>query len=246
MKEYSDLISELSNPIRIKILFLLYENAATLTSITENLGDISKSEVSRHLSRLMGRGFIQKEIPSGRRYEISSFGKVVILMFGPINFLFQHFKFFKNHRIDDLPITLIREIDALKDCEFITDVGEVMYKVKEFQKTPAEERWVMGATAFPFESVSAKKVNYIFVPEILKLEGKARKDHPKTQFRVRILENITIAMAFNSLEQGLLSFPKTNDNKPDYTAVIVIKDIKGIDFLKKIWEYFWSKGKIYA
>ncbi len=246
MSEYSDLISELSNPVRIKILFMLTEKAATLTDIAEKLGDISKSEVSRHLSRLMKCGFIQKELPSGRKYEISSFGKVLITIFRPIDFIFRYSEYFRTHRIDDLPMHLIREIDVIKDCEFVSGTGEVMFKIKEFQKTPAEERWVMVAAAFPFESVSAKKVNYIFVPEILKREGTTRKAHPKTQFRVRILDNITIAMAFNSLGQGLICFPKTSDDKPDYSEAIIIKDVKGIDFLKKLWEHFWSKGKVYA
>lgn len=246
MSEYSDLISELSNPIRIKILFMLNEKAATLTDIAEKLGEISKSEVSRHLSRLTKHGFIQKELPSGRKYEISSFGKVLITIFRPIDFIFRYSEYFRTHRIDDLPMHLIRELDLMKDCEFVSGTGEVMYKIKEFQKTPAEERWIMIAAAFPFESVSAKKANYILFPEILKLEGASRKTHPKTQFRIRILENITIAMAFNSLGQGIIGFPKTNDNKPDYSEVIVIKDAKGIDFLKKLWEHFWSKAKVYA
>ncbi|MHA1671309.1 MAG: ArsR family transcriptional regulator [Promethearchaeota archaeon] len=246
MSEYSNLISELSNPIRIKILFMLNEKATTLTDIAEKLGNISKSEVSRHLSRLMKYGFIQKKLPSGRKYEISPFGKVVISIFRPINFIFQYSKYFKTHQIDDLPMHLIREIDAIKDCEFVSGTGEVMFKIKEFQKTPAEERWVMIAEAFPFESVSAKKVNYIFVPEILKREGPTRKKHFKTQYRVRILENITIALALNSLGQGLICFPKTGDDKPDYTEGIIIKDVNGIDFLKKLWEHFWSKGKVYA
>ena len=225
---------------------MLSEKAATLTDIAEKLGDISKSEVSRHLSRLTKHGFIQKELSSGRKYEISSFGKVVISIFRPIDFIFLYSEYFRTHRIDDLPIPLIREIDLIKGCEFVSGTGEVMYKIKEFQKTPAEERWVMNATAFPFESVSAKKVNYIFIPEILKHEVGARKAHPKTQFRVRILDNITIAMAFNSLGQGLICFPKIGDDKPDYAEGIIIKDVKGIDFLKKLWEHFWSKAKDYA
>lgn len=45
MSEYSDLISELSNPINVKILFMLNQKAATLTYIANKLGDISKSEI---------------------------------------------------------------------------------------------------------------------------------------------------------------------------------------------------------
>ena len=246
MSDYSDLISELSNPIRIKILFLLNENPATLTNVSETIGDISKSEVSRHLSRLLKHGFIQKEMPSGRNYEISPFGKVVILNFSPINFLFQHFAYFKTHRIDDLPENLIRKIDVLKDCEFINGVGEVMSKIQDFQKAPVEERWIMGAAAFPFKAISAKKVNYIFIPDILKYEGRTREEHPNSQFRVCTLENIAIALAFNSLGYGLLCFPKTNEDKPDYSEVIIIKDNEGIEFRKEMWDYFWSKGKIYS
>jgi len=67
MIEYADLISELSNPIRIKILNLLNENPLILTNITNEIDDVSKSEVSRHLSRLMKHGFIQKEIAAGKK-----------------------------------------------------------------------------------------------------------------------------------------------------------------------------------
>ena len=55
-----------------------------------------------------------------------------------------------------------------------------------------------------------------------------------------------IALVFNSLGYGLLCFPKTNEDKPDYSEVIIIKDNEGIEFLKEMWDYFWSKGKIYS
>ncbi|MHA1148637.1 MAG: ArsR family transcriptional regulator [Promethearchaeota archaeon] len=239
-----DLISELSNPIRIKILFLLKKEALTLTTIAEEVGKISKSEISRHLSRLIERGFIQKEVPSGRRYQLTSFGSVIIRLYKPINFLFHHSEFFKSHTINSLPSFLIKDIDNLKKGEFLDDAGKVMFKIKELFSVSFDEAWVMGGTAFPFDDWSAKKVNYIITPNLAKLRDEVSKTHPETQMRASVIDEINIAIALTSIGFGIINFPKNMESKPDYNEAIFISDTKGFNYLKTIWNYFWNKGEL--
>ena len=103
MSNYSNLIKSLSNPTRIKILLLLEEKNLTLTKLTDSIKSYSKSEISRHLNRLMKDEFIQKEIPLGKNYELTTFGKSVISIFKPLEFILQNETFFKKHSLDDLP-----------------------------------------------------------------------------------------------------------------------------------------------
>lgn len=246
MSDYSDLLSELSNRIRIKILFMLKEGIYSLTEIAEHIGDISKAEVSRHLSRLLERGLIQKEQPSGRKYEINSFGDTVISIFSPIDFLFRYSEYFKKHRISDLPRSLIREIDALKNCKLIKGAGDVMHRVKAFNSSLAQEKWVMISTAFPFETADVKKAHYIINSDILEQKDDRKKNHPNTQYRIRVLDTIPIAIAFNSLGEGIISFPHIREDKPDYSETLVITDKKALTFLKKTWNYFWHQAEVYS
>ncbi|MFX0073361.1 MAG: ArsR family transcriptional regulator [Candidatus Hermodarchaeota archaeon] len=244
MEEYSDLLSELSHPIRIKILSLLVEKKLSFSKIMENLEDNSKSEVSRHLSRLMEHGFIQKELPVGRKYEITPFGLISIKIFKPIDFIFRHSSFFKNHDITFLPNFLIRELDSLKSCQFMKGLGSIMTKIQDFLSISVDEMWMMTDARFPFKW-DAKKMNFLIPSEMLKLKDMALEHHIETKFKVGILRNVSTALVINSLRQGLLFFPKIGEYKPDYSECIIINDEKGIEFLKQIWNYFWENSELF-
>lgn len=242
MNGYSKLISEISNPHRIRLLFILSEHKAGLTELTKKIGEISHSEVSRHLGRLSKQGLIKKESVSGRKYEITSLGKTIISLFGPLDFIFHHFEYFKNHPLDDIPPLLLREIDALKDAEFTIGTGEVMIKMKEFIESSSKEIWIMCDNPFPFMP-KAKKINFIIPPTILKYREKIY--NKEIQFRVRILDQIPIAIGFSELGPGHLLLPSIIKSRPDYSIGLYITDPKGLGFLRKLWAYFWNQAEDY-
>ena len=62
---------------------------------------------------------------------------------------------------------------------------------------------------------------------------------------MKIFNNISTALVINSLGQGLLFLPRIGENKPDFSQVIIIKDEKGINFLKQTWNFFWEKAEKY-
>ncbi|MBN1215429.1 MAG: ArsR family transcriptional regulator [Candidatus Lokiarchaeota archaeon] len=239
---YMDLISTFSNFIRIKILLLLNEKKLSMTKISELINTISKSEISRHLTKLAEVALIQKDITSGREYEISSFGKLVITVFEPILFIFKNKNYFQNHSLDYIPPILMKSINALEKAECILGIGKVMYKAKEIFNIPLEEIWMMIDNPYPID-MNVKKINFIVPPHMLELKGEI--DTENIQYRVRVLSNIPILILITNLGNGALAFSKVGEKSPDYNEAFYIFDKKGINFLKSLWDYFWNKGKIF-
>lgn len=244
MDIFTSLISEFSNPIRIRLLLILHREKSTLSQITRTLGERSNSEVSRNLSRLAEQGFIQKESVSGRKYELTSFGKTSVSLFAPLQFIFDNGNYFKNHRIDSLPISLQRGIDALSQAEFIQGTGKIMGKMKESVDMPSKELWLKIQNPFPFE-LKTHTLNLMITPELAvqKDTGKMlREKYPI--FNARISFDSSITIAISDMMHGMIFFPSILDNSPDFNYCFYVNDSMGMKYLKEIWDYFWEMSKI--
>ena len=103
MTEYSPLFVELANPARFKMLAVLAEAPHTLGEFAQKI-ELSKPELSRHLTRLVEQGFVQRE---HRKYILTPFGEGIVTLLPSLNFVFQHRDFFRTHRLD-LPPPLLR------------------------------------------------------------------------------------------------------------------------------------------
>ncbi|MCK4566038.1 MAG: hypothetical protein KAU48_01895 [Candidatus Thorarchaeota archaeon] len=214
-----------------------------MSEITKKLGEKSNSEVSRNLSRLAEQGFIQKESVSGRKYELTSFGKMSISIFAPLQFIFNHGNYFKNHRIDALPISLQRGIDALSQAEFIQGTGKIMGKMKEAVDMPSKELWLKIRNPFPFE-LKTHTLNMIIPPELAVQKDTGKMLREKFPiFNPRINSESSITLAISDMMHGMIFFPSILDNSPDFNCCFYVKDSTGIKYLKKIWDYFWETGK---
>lgn len=238
MEDYSNLISVFSNSIRVKILLLLDKNEFTLTELTNNIGDTSHPEISRHLGRLVKQSLIIKE--SGRKYKLTPFGRSIILIFKPLNFLFKNGNYFKNHMLNSLPDYLLRDINMLNASKIISGTGAIMFKMENLAETANKEIWLMVNDPFPFKW-DVEKAHLIMPPSMLKHESEARKMGKK--FKVGLLSQIPVSIVLSDLNQGLIFFPKSKELVPDYNEVFFVIDKEGIEYLRKIWDYFWKKSK---
>lgn len=238
----SDLISEISNPIRIKILFLLYEKNATLTELTKKIGNISNSEISRHLGRLASQNFVKKESIPGRKYEITSFGEIFIRIYKPLNFIFQYSEYFQKHRLNDISEDLIKKIHYLQNSELVKGTGIVMDKMKFLTDSVQNEIWIMIDNPFPFDW-QTEKTHFIVPSSILKYESALKGEEGK--FNAYLFDNLTISLCITDIGNGILFFPRSNENVPDYSKGFFIKDKKGIEYLRELWNYFLSISELY-
>lgn len=238
MEDYSNLISVFSNSFRVKILLLLDKNEFTLTELTTNIGDTSHPEISRHLGRLTKQSLIIKE--SGRKYKLTPFGRSVISIFKPLNFLFKNGNYFKNHMLNSLPDYLLRDIHMLKTSKIISGTGAIMFKMQNLAESANKEIWLMVNNSFPFKW-NVEKANLLIPHSMLDRESEARKMGKK--FRVGILSTVSVSITLSDLNQGLIFFPRPKETDPDYNEGFFVIDKDGIEYLRKIWDYFWKKSK---
>ena len=237
---YLEILSEISNPIRIKLLLKLYENKYSVTELKDHMGDISHSEISRHLGRLAKHNLITKEEITGRKYQLTHFGKTVMKLYKPLDFILQNNEYFNNHKIDNIPESFLEGLHNLESSELILGTGNLLMKGKDFIESTINELWIMTNDPFPYE-IQAKKVNLIIPPHMLKFGRKA--NHEKTKYIVHTLPDVNIGLILSDVGQGFLFLPNLNASTPDYNSGFFIIDPNGHTFLKTIFDYFWQNSE---
>ena len=239
MPSKEESLAEISNPIRLKILKKVANHPQALAEIAKDL-PISKPEVSRHLSRLQDSGFLTKD-PSTSKFEPSALGETYLQLFSPIDFVFRYQDYFQDHRID-LPINLMRNIDALMNAEFITGIGEVLMKADELSRTTKDLLRLMTDQMIPIgpEDFKIRTGNYIVSPSIVTPEGQEHVMNSFDDFEGRAMK-ISHAIMISEDKRGLLWFPGLN-GKPDLNSAFFITDDIGLSYLLEIWEHFWNSA----
>jgi len=238
--KYSNILSGISNPIRIKILLLLYENKSTITDLKNNIGDISHSEISRHIGRLAKLNLITKESIPGRNYELTYFGQIIVKLYKPLDFIFQNSEYFENHQIENIPEAFLQGLYNLKDSELISGTGNLMIKVKSFIELANKEIWIMTNDPFPYD-ITVKNVYLIIPPHMLKYGREV--NHKTTNYEVHTLPEVKVCILLSNIGQGLLFLPSLNSSTPDFNIGFVVSDTQGYDYLRSLFDHFWQVSK---
>ncbi len=111
-----DLFAELSSENRLGILQTLNEKPKTFTSLIKEV-DINSTEASRQLSRLTEARLIEKK--GDGRYYNTSFGKLVLSSISNLTFISEKSGYFLNHNTTQIPLDLLRQMDALSKGEIV-------------------------------------------------------------------------------------------------------------------------------
>ncbi|MHA1991409.1 MAG: ArsR family transcriptional regulator [Candidatus Hodarchaeales archaeon] len=239
--EYSNVISEFSNPTRLKLIKIISDKPSTFTELSKNF-DLSNSEVSRHLTRLTEYGFIQKRMNS-KKYELSPLGETTLLIFQPLDFLFKNLDYFRTHLVTDLPSSFLKEIDVLNEAEFISTVGQVMIKIEEMVNKTEKSELVMTEEPFPFGKPGLN-VKYIVPFKMMELRNSIEDVNRSTD--ARLLPKIPIGMLISDKTMGIIFFPNLK-GEPDFNSGFYLEkesNPNGFSWLIKIWNHFWNEGKI--
>ncbi len=214
-----------------------------LSKITKKIGDISNSEVSRHLSRLSEKFFIQKDPTGGRKYVLTEFGETIIKMLQPLVFLFSHENFFHTHSLKHIPFEFQTKLHALKNATLIEGTGHVMVELKEFMELPSEKVCIMVDSPFPFENTTAD-IDFI-VPEAMK-KMKPEYKNIKHTYRFKFIPVTGVCISYNDLGVGYIFFPRVNEDKTDFNFAFRVEDKEGVSLLKELWDYYWATESEYV
>lgn len=238
MNNSENLINELSFPLRSKILQELLDEPLKLNDIA-NKFTVSKSEISRHLSRLTEINIVTKNNKT-HDYILTPLGEAYITLLLPVKFVLDKNDFFQNHFID-LPTNLSRMIDNLGQSKCLIGSGEVLNTIQNVLENTEECVQILLDQKFPLNLKKKIKLGkYIITPDIAE-KGAEYAKKIYEQVEVRTLNPINHNMLISDHSIGMINFPGLN-HKADISYSYYITDETGLNYLQDIWDFYWKLG----
>ena len=106
----SDLMFELSNEDRLRILHILRNEPMNITNLSKSL-DLTVQEVSRHVSRLNEVGLISRHV-DGLQY-VTTYAKLVLKQLNTLTFMSANRTYFNSH-VMNIPSEFLSQIEVNK------------------------------------------------------------------------------------------------------------------------------------
>jgi predicted transcriptional regulator len=179
MEKLSNLLFELANVDRLKILLEIQGKPQRLTQISEEL-ELTVQETSRYLARLSEAKLIIKD--AGGLYNLVPYGEYVIKQLSGLDFLSYHREYFAAHDLSSLPDEYIARLGELKGCSFTDDVMVAFSKAENLIAQAQEYVWIIG--------------NQVLMSTLPILEAAVKRG---AQFRLILPENLTPPPGFKPL-----------------------------------------------
>ena len=251
--DYHDLLFEVSNEDRHKILLSLQRDAKRQTDLTKTLG-LTSPEIRRHVNRLLKVGLILKDVKGF--YHNTPYGEAILLVLQEILFLSTHKDYFSSHRVTDLPEVFVKSIGALAESTQLDDVLGFLHSCESVIKNSEKYVWFI-VNQFPLNFLDT--INDVLKKnvKIKIIESRRRKYEAVFESlvseEVKSLNQLIYAPLIEqkvfdhggvflclSEKECTVSFP-VHERKVDYKGFIT-KDPKSIDWCKSLFEYYWKKA----
>jgi len=251
-EKISENFLELSSEQRLRIIFLLLEKRANISTMAKQL-DAKNPEVHRNISRLLKIGLIKKE--SDGTYSLSNYGKTVCTQIPSLTFGFVHRKFFENHNFGDMPTQFIQRLASLQENKIIKGYVKVMERWKGIHKNAKKFIYnVLSEVPYDNEiidAVESKLKNNIKIKSIF-AQNTITLDERKTIFEKKnfgkyvkdgllerkMLKNISLGILLNEKESCVI-FPN-NEGRPDMEQMFYSTDSDFHQWCLDFFNYSWN------
>ena len=120
-----DLVSVFSNESRLLILFKLNEKKEKISNLSKIL-DLNVQDTHRNVNKMINAEVIHKD--SEGFLKLTPIGKIAVLLFPSMNFIFKNKIYFKTHFFDGLPKKYAERIGVMESCELVSGVAKVFEK----------------------------------------------------------------------------------------------------------------------
>jgi len=254
MERFYDVLFELSNEDRHRILLRLDEEPSNLTNLAREL-ELSFPETSRHVLRLSEVGLIQKDVKGS--YRLTPYGEVVLKQLHELEFTSKHKDYFINHTLTDLPIEYIKRLGDLKGSKYTDDTMRFFHRIENLIKEAEEYVWFQ-IDEYPISALSSieeaigRGVQFRIIEPEERVTGPhlsldafddipdlARTRHtPLAEHRT--LEKSDVFL-FLSEKGGLLAFPAF-EGRCDYRG-FNITDERSLKWCEDIFQHYWKRAE---
>jgi predicted transcriptional regulator len=256
MENLYELLFELSNEDRYRILIQLDSEEMTITSLSNTL-NLSKQEVSRHISRLSNAKLSQKRTDGS--YYLTEYGKLALKQIPGLNFISQHKEYFSTHTLSSIPLEFINRIGDLQNSTYSDDVMVVLYNIEKLIEEAEEYVWEITheypGNTYQLETEAYRKGVSLkciqpegWVPSP-QLEAAVRPEDReaiqkawiKGLLEVKTLKQLDIFLYMSEKEVAIVGFPNIN-RKFDYLG-FSSKDQQTHKWCLDLCNYYWKNAK---
>jgi len=258
LENFYDVLFELSNEDRHRILLQLDREATNVTQLAKKLG-LSLPETSRHVARLGEVGLTQKDVKGF--YRLTPYGDLVLRQLREVEFTSQHRAYFTSHSLSHLPLEFVKRIGDLADSTYTDNVMDFLHGIENIIKEAEEHIWFqvdqypVSALALigdaldrgvrfrciePEEGVSGPRLS-IHKPE--EISG-LRRVRSTPLVEQRTLESVDVFL-FLSEKRCALAFP-TPEGKFDYQG-FTTEDERSLKWCGDLFQHYWetAEPKVY-
>jgi predicted transcriptional regulator len=239
-----DLLFELANSDRLKIMFLAEKQNLKLSHISKKL-DMTVAETSRHLQRLSEARLLEKD--SDGLYEITPFGKLTLSLIPSFEFISKHNDYFAAHSISSLPYEFVCRIGNLANSTFTNDVMVAFHDVETIIEEAQEYVWILSnqilMSTVPLLEKSAKRgVSLRFILPVDLIPPPGYKPLPAIPNKIerRNLQKVNQVIVMSE-KRARLFFP-FGDDKMDYTGFASTDEIGQI-WCYDLFRHYWGEAK---
>jgi predicted transcriptional regulator len=256
MPDFYDLMFEVSNEERVRILRVIKKKRTSFSGIAREL-DITTQEVSRHFNRLMEAGLTTRDNDGSP--SLTPFGNILLKQLGALRFTSDHREYFAAHRADLLPDTFLSRLGELEGLKFRDDVmvtvSDIIRIIQEADEYLLDINVPYVAAAFPHirdaydRGIPGKFLHGadLRVPDEMQ---RVRKDAFTDEFveevagkgiyEERYLET-DVMLYMNEKEVAILCFPALN-NRYDFVG-FTGDDPKAHGWCRDLFHHLWGKGR---
>ena len=249
-EHFHDILFELSNEDRFKILQALMTDNYNVTNMSKHLS-LTTQEASRHLNRLAEADLIEKNAVG--EYELTTYGRLILGQATGIMFAASNRDYFTNHKTGDLPHEFSCKITKLRESRLITDVMVSFANIDRIIDEASEYIWRLtdryNMMSLPkLEAATEKGVmlklmqtkDFQYPPEWPGPGIVLKNARIQGKFEVRNSPEANIFIAMNEKEVAILAFPMEN-NLFDYRG-FSSTDPKFHSWCNEIFQYYWEKA----
>ena len=255
MPDFYDLMFEVSNEERVRILRVIKRKRTSFSGIAREL-DITTQEVSRHFNRLMEAGLTTRDREG--HPSLTPFGNILLRQLEAARFTNDHRDYFVTHKADLLPDMFISRMGELSGLRFRDDVmvtvSDIIRIIQEAEEYLLDINVPYVAAAFPHirdaydRGIPGKFLHGVDlrIPEEMQgvrddsfTDDFVREVARKGVYEERYLE-VDVMLYMNEKEVAILCFPTLN-NRYDFVG-FTGKDPTAHAWCRDLFYHLWEKG----
>lgn len=257
LEHLCDLLFEVSNEDRLRIMRRLERGATSVTGLSKEL-ELTTQESSRHLSRLGEVGLTSKD-PDGN-HSLTPFGRLILEQLQGLEFTSGHRDYFVSHSLAGLPPEFVGRMGELGRSAYIDDVMVTVHNVEKILREADEYVLDLNmpfvASAFPLirEAYGRGVVGRFLHTQELKLPPSMEDE--RMQFmdedwiqkimasgvqEERLTEEVGLVLYMSEREVAIIAFP-TVSGRFDLLG-FSSDDERTHRYCRDIFDHYWERGR---